>query len=135
MVPYAGSEGDVIKDIRNGKRPPRPRDSNQNRWLQDPIWDAISTCWKNEPANRYQLSVVHEVFSTPSAQDAQSVKSGKSGDSRLRNSANFTISERFQAPKQGCSGAQAFSRGLPLSFSFYEIRSQRLRSLLMTWTR
>ena len=86
----------MIKDISHGKRPPRPRDSNQNRWLQDPVWDAISTCWKNEPAYRYELSVVHEVFSAPSVQDAQSVKSGKSGDSRLRNSAYLTIAERFQ---------------------------------------
>ena len=106
VVPYAGSEeGNMVKDIRHGKRPPRPRDSNQNRWLQDPVWDAISTCWKNEPASRYELSVVYEIFSMPSSQGTQGAKPEKSGDLCLRNSGNLTITELSQTSKQDYNSA------------------------------
>jgi hypothetical protein len=137
VVPYAdiNMKSDIIKDIRHGKRPPRPRDANQNRWLQDPVWDAISTCWKNEPAYRYELSVVYEIFSTPNSQGTQGAKPEKSGDLCLRNSGNLTITELSQTLKQDYNSARNFSHGLPLSSSFNGIRSQKSRGLLMRWTR
>jgi hypothetical protein len=136
VLPYEGSKKvDMIKNIRHGKRPPRPRDPNQNQWLEGPVWDVIATCWKNELGYRYELSVVYEVFSMPSRQDTQSVKSDKSGNLHLRKRTNLTIAERSQTSKQGYSNVYIFFHGSPLSSSFYELQSQRLRSLSMTWTR
>ena len=59
----------MINNIRRAKRPLRPTNPVQNRWLQDHIWDAITTCWNNEPAYRCELSVLCHVFSTPSFRD------------------------------------------------------------------
>jgi hypothetical protein len=67
----------LVKDIRDDKRPPRPTDSNQNRRLQDPVWDTIATCWNKKPEQRYKLSVMYHVFSSLSPQDAQNAKSDK----------------------------------------------------------
>ena len=64
ILPYGDSNiAGLIDDIRSGQRPLRPTNPSRNQWLQDPVWDAIVTCWKNEPALRYELSVVHDVFS------------------------------------------------------------------------
>jgi hypothetical protein len=59
----------VIADIRDGKRPSRPTDPSQNQWLQDHIWDTITTCWNDKPEQRCELSVVHRIFSMPSSRD------------------------------------------------------------------
>ena len=59
----------MITDIRDGKRPFRPTDPSQNQWLQDRIWDTITTCWNDEPERRCELSVVHHILSTPSPWD------------------------------------------------------------------
>jgi hypothetical protein len=64
-VPYGGSEGNWVNDIADSKRPPRPTDSSQKRWLNDRIWDVITTCWDGRPQWRCELSVVHHAFSTP----------------------------------------------------------------------
>jgi hypothetical protein len=78
ILPYGDSEKDsVVDDIRRGKRPPRPRDPSQDQGLQDRVWDTIATCWNNEPADRYELSVVYDIFSTPGPQDTQNAKSDK----------------------------------------------------------
>ena len=45
--------------------------------MQDRIWDTIVTCWNNEPADRYKLSVVYDIFSTRGPQDTQNTKSDK----------------------------------------------------------
>ena len=71
ILPYHDSDEDsLITDIRCGKRPSRPTDPGQNRWLQDRVWDVIVTCWSDKPQQRYELSVVYHVFLTPSCQDA-----------------------------------------------------------------
>jgi hypothetical protein len=44
-------------------------DPSQNRWLQDQIWDTITTCWSGYPERRCELFVVYRVFSTPSPPD------------------------------------------------------------------
>jgi hypothetical protein len=69
VLPFGDSEANWINDITLGKRPPRPEDPSQNQWLQDRIWDMITTCWSNELQQRCELSVVYYVFSTPSPQD------------------------------------------------------------------
>jgi hypothetical protein len=64
VVPYDDSNrANVINDIKLGKRPSRPTDPGQNQWLQDPVWDTITTCWSDEPGRRHKLPVVHRVFS------------------------------------------------------------------------
>ena len=71
ILPYDDvNEDNLITHIRCGKRPSRPTDPSQNRWLQDRVWDTITTCWSNEPQQRCELSVVHHIFSTPGPQDA-----------------------------------------------------------------
>ena len=70
VSPYS-DEADVINEIRRGSRPPRPTDPSQNRWLQERVWDMITTCWSEEREKRCELPVIHHVFSTPSPQDLQ----------------------------------------------------------------
>jgi hypothetical protein len=71
VLPYGDSDKTkVTANIRRGKRPSHPTDPSQNRWLQGRIWDMITTCWSGKPEQRWELSVVHYVFSTPNYQDA-----------------------------------------------------------------
>jgi hypothetical protein len=83
-------------DARRGERPPRPTDPSRNQWLQDPVWDAITTCWSNEPEERCELDVVYDVFLTLSPQNAQNTKSDKPGDLNVQNSKNLAIAEMPQ---------------------------------------
>jgi hypothetical protein len=53
----------MTADIKEGIRPSRPTDPSRNKWLQDPVWDAITTCWSDLPEQRYELSIVYRVFS------------------------------------------------------------------------
>jgi hypothetical protein len=68
VLPYS-NKPDMVNDIIHGKRPPRPTDPTQNRWLQDHVWGMITTCWSKKPEQRCELSVVYRVFSTPSPKD------------------------------------------------------------------
>jgi len=63
-LPYRGrSSKDAITDIRAGKRPSRPTDPDQSRWLQDPVWDVITSGWHHQPEQRCQLSDMYNTFS------------------------------------------------------------------------
>ena len=84
----------MINDISHGRRPLRPTDPNQNQWLHDSVWDTITTCWKNEPACRYELSVVYEIFSRSRPYDTQNAKSDKPGNLNVQSRKNPTIAER-----------------------------------------
>jgi len=69
VSPYHGRDvSDVITDIRAGKRPSHPIDSNQSQLLQDPVWNVIETGWHNQPKRRCKVSVMYRVFSPPSEQ-------------------------------------------------------------------
>ena len=99
MLPYDGGDtANVIADIRLGKRPSRP--TSQNQRLQDPIWDTITSCWNNDPEQRYRLSVMHHVFSKYSRQEAQDIDPG---NLNTRNDRKLTIAEPSQVSKQGYS--------------------------------
>ena len=77
ILPYGDSDRyGIIVDIERGKRPSRPRNSSQNRWLQDPVWDTITTCWSDEPEERHELSVVYQIFSEYGQRDTWNVKLG-----------------------------------------------------------
>ena len=52
----------MVTDIKLGKRPSRPTDPSQNQWLQDPVWDAIATCWSGQPEQRPKLSAVYRML-------------------------------------------------------------------------
>jgi hypothetical protein len=81
VLPYgSGNKVNLIKSIRNAKRPPRPMDPSQNRWLQDSVWDTIVMCWSNELDQRRELSAVYYVFSTSSPQGTQNAKSDRPGN-------------------------------------------------------
>jgi len=60
------------------ERPARPTRQSQNRWLSDPVWEAITTGWHEEPSERCELSVLHHVFLTSGreVQEAQDIKLG-----------------------------------------------------------
>jgi hypothetical protein len=93
MLPYDDSnKGDLITRIKSGQRPSRPTDSSSNQWLQDRIWDAITTCWSDKPEDRRELSTVYHVFSTPNRRNANL---DKPGNLNVPNSRNFTITEKF----------------------------------------
>ena len=100
-------------DARRGERPPRPTDPSRNQWLQDPVWDAITTCWSNEPEQRSELAVVYDVFLTLSPQNAQNTKSDKPGDLNIQNS-NFAIAEMPQTLEQEYSNAENYFHGSPV---------------------
>jgi hypothetical protein len=49
----------------------------QKKLLQDPVWDAITTCWSSKPEQRYELSIVYQVFSKSGQQGAKQGDSSK----------------------------------------------------------
>ena len=128
VLPYHGRNvRDMIVDIRAGERPSRATDSSQDQWLQDPIWNVITTGWHSQPNQRCELSVMYHTFSPFSQQEAQN---SKPGDLNVRNEGNLTIAETSQTPKQGDSNSGKSSHGSPLSSSFYKTRNQKCRDRL-----
>ena len=94
VLPYVGNKkANVINNIRRAKQPGRPTDPSQNKWMQDHIWDTITTCWNKEPAYRCELSVLHHVFSMPSFQDVlvESPPVGRKNLSRLVDELLYTL--------------------------------------------
>ena len=66
----------MITDIRHGPRPSRPTDPSQNQWLLVPVWNAITACWSDKLEQRYELAVVHRIFSESGQRKAQNVEQG-----------------------------------------------------------
>ena len=98
VLPYHGSNvKDMITSIRAGKRPSRPIDPGQSRWLQDPVWDVITTGWHDQPKQRCELSVMYHTFSSSSQQE---VRNFKSDDSSVQNEGNLTVAGTPQKPKR-----------------------------------
>jgi hypothetical protein len=89
-------------------------DPSRNQWLQDPVWDAITTCWSSEPEQRSELAVVYDVFLTFSPQNAQNTKSDKPGDLNIQNSKIFAIAEMPQTLEQDYSSAENYFHGSPV---------------------
>lgn len=88
-MPYDGDDkANIITDIRHGKRPSRPTDPGCNRWLQDPVWGAITICWSDKPQQRYKLSVVYRVFAKYGQGEARNVQLG---NLNIRNYRNLLI--------------------------------------------
>jgi hypothetical protein len=127
ILPYDdNNKGNVITDIRRGKRPSRPTSPSQNQWLQDPVWDTITTCWSRKPQQRCELSVVYHIFSKSGRRP---VLNAKLGGLNTQTNRNVTMAEEFQ----DYSSVEKYSHESPLSSSLCEFRSQRSRDLLMKW--
>jgi hypothetical protein len=78
ILPYGNNNRfRMAYNITYGKRPSRPTDPSQNKWLQDPVWDAIMTCWSDTPKQRYELSIVYHVFSGDGQLEAGNVRLGE----------------------------------------------------------
>jgi len=98
VLPYLGSDvKDMITKIRAGKRPFRPINQSQNRWLQDPVWDVIRTGWHAHPNKRGEISAMYSIFSSPGQQEVPVVKPS---DSNTRNEKNLTRAGSVRAPKR-----------------------------------
>ena len=121
----------MITNIRLGKRPSYPTDPNQNQWLQGLIWDTITTCWSGKPGKRPKLSAIYRVFLEYGQGDARNVGLGNLDS---HEGENFTIAEKSQISKQIYSSVVESFPGSPLSSSFCEIRSQKLKGVSMRWT-
>jgi len=122
VLPYHGSdEKDIITRIHAGERPPRPTDPSQTQWLEDSVWDVITTGWRPQQIQRCKLSVMYHVFLP---------RDVKLGDLNTQNNSNLVIAEASQTLKQGDNKLGKSFRGSPLSSSFCEIRSQKHRGVL-----
>ena len=60
----------IIYHITSGERP------NRNRWLQESVWDMITTCWSEDPDRRWEVPAVCDLFSTLSLQEVRNVRQG-----------------------------------------------------------
>ena len=57
ILPYgAACDSIIIFHIVAGNRPPRPTDT---RWLQDHIWNVITTCWSEKQEQRMAIHVIY----------------------------------------------------------------------------
>ena len=75
VLPYHGSNmEDTLAYIHAGKRPSRPVNSSQSQWLQDPIWNVITTGWHDRPEQRCKLSAMYHTFLPPTQQPRQQPK-------------------------------------------------------------
>ena len=50
---------------------------SHNQWLEDAVWDVITTAWRQKPRRRSKLSVLHRVFSMPDQEEIENVNSGE----------------------------------------------------------
>ena len=62
-MPYgAGRETRVVYNITSGERPRRPNNAVADRWLPDPIWDALQHCWGPNPDSRWPIKSLGQAF-------------------------------------------------------------------------
>ncbi|KAF9641934.1 kinase-like protein [Thelephora ganbajun] len=87
VLPYGGvrDHHSLMVRIKSGERPPRPKNPDGTRWLQDSIWGMITTCWSEDQKQRWEAPAMYDLFSTSSLQEVQKVKSGSSN---VRNTGN-----------------------------------------------
>ncbi|KAF9649128.1 kinase-like protein [Thelephora ganbajun] len=93
VLPYDGVHGHYSLGlrIRSGERPSRPTNSDSTRWLQDSVWGMITTCWSEDPNQRWEVSAMYDLFSMLSLQEVQKVKS----DLRYQKGATATWKHPF----------------------------------------
>jgi len=62
-----------------GDRPPRPPPT---RWLQDPIWNMITTCWGENREQRWDIRAVYNQFLVSSIQEIVAGEQGNRNNSQ-----------------------------------------------------
>ncbi|KAF9649106.1 kinase-like protein [Thelephora ganbajun] len=77
VLPYDGvhDHHPLMVRIKSGERPSRPTNPDGTRWLQDSVWDMITTCWSKDPNERWKVPAMRDLFSMLSLQEVQKVKS------------------------------------------------------------
>ena len=111
-MPYGEELDEVPSRIRYGEPPSRPTDQSQNQWLQDPVWDVITTGWSYRPKERCELSVLRDTFATASQWRVYS------GDLTNQTDRNLT-------------GQEQRGKFLQQIAAFYKAQSQNSRGRLM----
>lgn len=65
-MPYGvRSESVTAYNVVSGRRPSRPDNPTADRWLTNPIWDAITRCWDQDPQLRLPTSLLCRAFFRP----------------------------------------------------------------------
>jgi len=79
VLPYGDAfyHNSVVSRIQSGKRPDRPKDPYQARWLRDGVWDMITACWSDIPHHRWGVPAVCNLLSTLSLQEVPRQQPGK----------------------------------------------------------
>jgi len=82
VLPYDGMYDyrAVASRIQSGRRPLRPRNQDANQWLRRRAWDMIVTCWSKDPAKRWEVPAMRELFSTLGPREVQNANSGNQND-------------------------------------------------------
>jgi len=62
--------------IQFGERPLRPRNQDANQWLWDRVWDMITTCWSEDPKERWRITTMDKLFSILALPEVQNSNSG-----------------------------------------------------------
>ena len=74
MLPYKNAQrGLVVFHVMTGDRPPRPHNS---RWLDDQIWNMITTCWSEKREQRWDIHAVYNQLSVSSVQEIAETERG-----------------------------------------------------------
>ena len=120
VLPYddADDQYAIAARVRRGERPSRPTDPSQNQWLQDPVWDVISTGWRQKPKQRCSLSALHHQLSTSSQRGRRDTKLS---DLNTQNDGNLAILKGPRYRSGGtpaCKDPPADRRFLPVSAGF-----------------
>ena len=59
-MPYGDAcHGVILRHIVTGNRPPHPQDA---RWLEDQMWNTITTCWSEQRDLRLDIGAVYRQF-------------------------------------------------------------------------
>jgi len=61
----------MITKICTGRRPSRPRNPSENRWLPDAVWDIITIGWRAQGNQRCKLFAIYLIFALSNIQEVQ----------------------------------------------------------------
>jgi hypothetical protein len=74
ILPYGNArDGIIIFHVVTGDRPPRPPNA---RWLEDQIWNMITTCWNEKREQRWDIRTVYNQLSVSSIQEIAETERG-----------------------------------------------------------
>ncbi|KAF9641990.1 hypothetical protein BDM02DRAFT_2861269 [Thelephora ganbajun] len=126
VLPYGGvrDHHSLMVRIKSGERPPRPKNPDGTRWLQDSIWGMITTCWSEDQKQRWEAPAMYDLFSTSSLQEVQKVKSDIERRQRQRGSTLSQITSRIQSILNSDVGVQKLVNELDERATPYRIGNE-----------